>query len=159
MEFEKQSIEEDMKKRLLNSSVFSSEKQSSNLFWVHKNIEVFKEDFNNLWIISRLFVFDNWKEIKQTLEEWFNSKLIINPLFAENALIKLDQGSIEDFIEKPEKWQELGPFHLKFERRNKFIHSRPKSIKGFGGWLRIKNLPLDYWCKLRGIFVVLCLPQ
>lgn len=107
MEFEKQSIEEDMKKRLLNSSVFSSEKQSSNLFWVHKNIEVFKEDFNNLWIISRLFVFDNWKEIKQTLEEWFNSKLIINPLFAENALIKLDQGSIEDFIEKPEKWQEL----------------------------------------------------
>lgn len=68
-------------------------------------------EYDNLWIISRLFVFDDWREIKQTLEEWFNTKLIIKPLFEENALIKLDQGLIENYIEKSGKsgkWQEFG---------------------------------------------------
>ena len=38
----------------------------------------------------------------------------------------------------------LGNFHLKFERWNNFNHSRPLVQKGYGGWLKIKNL---HWCR------------
>ena len=39
----------------------------------------------------------------------------------------------------------MGPFHLKFEKWSKSKHSRPSVIEGYGGWIKIKNLPLDYW--------------
>ena len=71
--------------------------------------------------------------------------MIINLLFAENALIKLAKGSLEEFVGKEEVWQVMGHFHLKFEKLSKSKHSRPSVIGGYGGWIKIKNLPLDYW--------------
>ena len=65
-------------------------------------------------------------------------------LFNENGPISLDQGSIKDPICNEGKWQALSSFHLKFERWDKHKHSRPLTMKGYGGWLKIKNLPLDY---------------
>lgn len=73
--------------------------------------------------------------------------IIINPMFAENALIKLDQGSFEELIRNLGKWQEIKSFHLKFEKWDKLTHNRPLYSKGYGGWISIKNLPLDYWNK------------
>ena len=32
----------------------------------------FKRDIDDLWIISRLFAFDDWKEIRKTLRIFFN---------------------------------------------------------------------------------------
>lgn len=61
--------------------------------------------------------------------------------------ISIDQRVIEDFISESGKWQAMGSFHLKFENWDIFKRNRPKVVKGFGGWLRIKNLPLDYWCR------------
>lgn len=112
-----------------------------------KKTEVFKEDFSNLWIVTRLLEFNDRIEIAKTLIDYFQSKVIINPVFAENALIKLDQGSIGDLIEGQGRWHECGSFHLEFEKWNKFVHSRPLYSKGYGGWISIRNLPLDYWCK------------
>ncbi|TYJ98823.1 putative serine/threonine protein kinase IREH1 [Cucumis melo var. makuwa] len=68
----------------------------------------------------------------------------IVPLFDENALISLDQGSIKDFISGDGIWQSTGSFHHKFEKWDKLKHNQPLVMKGFGGWLIIKNLPLDY---------------
>ena len=68
-------------------------------------------------------------------------------MFDENALIKIDQGNLEELIEAPGKWKEFGPYHLLFNRWNKLLRSRPLIVKGFGGWIKIKNLPLDYWCR------------
>ncbi|TYJ98837.1 putative 3,4-dihydroxy-2-butanone kinase isoform X5 [Cucumis melo var. makuwa] len=45
------------------------------------------------------------------------------------------------------KWQTWGNFHLKIERWDNLKHSWPLVQKGYGGWLKIKNLPLDYWCR------------
>ena len=104
-----------------------------------------KEDFENLCILSRFFVFDDWKEIRKTMEDLFQSKIIINPLFVENALIKLDEGSLKEFVGKEAVWQVMGPFPLKFEKWSKSKHSRPSIIEGYGGWIKIKTLPLDYW--------------
>lgn len=92
-----------------------------------------------------MFVFNYWKDIAEVLKDYFQSNLIINPLFDEKALIKLDQGDLEGFIEAPEKWQSIGPFRLKFEKWDKFKHSWPLMMKGFGGCISNKNLPLDYW--------------
>ena len=83
------------------------------------------------------------------MEIYIQAKIIINPLFDNNALISLDQGSIGDIIIEAGRWQEMGSFYLKFEKWDKFKHSRPLVKKGFVGWLRIKNLPLDYcWRKM-----------
>ena len=65
-------------------------------------------------------------------------KIIIDQLFAENALIKLAKGSLEEFIRK-ELWQVMGPFHLKFEKWSKSKHSRPSIVEGYRGWIKIKT--------------------
>lgn len=87
---------------------------------------------------------DYWREIRKLLEIFFQTRIIINPLLDENALISLDQGLVEDFINEPERWQEMGPFHLKFEKWDRLKNSQPLVMKGCSRWLRIGNLPLDY---------------
>lgn len=72
---------------------------------------------------------------------------MINPLFADKALIRVTKGKIEDLIESPEKWFDYRKFHLLFEKWNPIQRSRPTLIKGFEGWISIKNLPLEYWSK------------
>lgn len=53
-----------------------------------KNHDVAKVNFENLWIVSKLFASDDWRVIQKQLEEFLQTKIIINPLFGENALIK-----------------------------------------------------------------------
>ena len=65
-------------------------------------------------------------------------------MFSKNTLIKLGEGSLEEFVGKEELWQVMGPFLLRFEKWSKSKHSRPSVIEGYGGWIQIK-LPLDYW--------------
>lgn len=77
------------------SSVLKTEKQSQ---WVNKNTEVIRAKFEHLRIVTRLFAFDNWREIQKMLKIYFQAKIIINPLFDKNALISLDLGLIEDFF-------------------------------------------------------------
>lgn len=55
-------------------------------------------------------VFNDRKEIAKVLEDLLQTKVIINHLFAENALIKLEDGTLEDFIEVLGKWQVMGSF-------------------------------------------------
>lgn len=59
----------------LNSSVLTPKKQSKIQCWIRKENEVLKEDFDNLWVVSRLFAFDEWKDIVSFLEEFIKSKL------------------------------------------------------------------------------------
>ena len=91
-------------------------------------------------LISKLFASDDWRLIRKRLEEFFQRKIVINPLFDENALISIDQGSIINFIREEGKWQACGNFHLKFERWDNIKHSRPLVLKGYDGWLKIKDL-------------------
>lgn len=41
---------------------------------IHKISEVFREDFSSLWVITRLFPFNDWKDIAKKLEEHSHSK-------------------------------------------------------------------------------------
>lgn len=85
---------------------------------------------------------------KKLKKHWRNgSKQNLSSIHCLPRMRWYRQGSVEDFIQDSGKWQEIGPFHLKFEKWNKFKHSIPKVMKGFGGWIKIRNLPLDYWCK------------
>ena len=44
----------------IHSFVLEPEKQSMDCHWIHKNPEVCKVDFNNLWTVTGLFEFDEW---------------------------------------------------------------------------------------------------
>ncbi|TYJ98681.1 protein CHROMATIN REMODELING 20 isoform X4 [Cucumis melo var. makuwa] len=66
---------------------------------------------------------------------------------AENALIRLSYGILEELTERPGKWQAFGNFHLKFEKWNKMKHNHPNVVCGYWGWISMRNLPLDYWCR------------
>ena len=48
-----------------------------------------------------------------------------NKLFAEKVLIDIHQLFLNEVIEQPRKWQNIGAFHLKFDKWDKLIHSRP----------------------------------
>lgn len=64
-----------------------------------------------------------WKEIAKLLEELFKTKVIINPLFTDKALTKIDKGQPQDLIE------------AQANGRNavlKFHHSWPVLMKAFG---------------------------
>ena len=111
--------------------------------WLIKNHEVVKVDFENLWIIIKLFASDAWRLIRKQLETLYQSKIIINPLYDDNALISFDKIPSKDLIGKEKKWQAWGEFHIKFEKWDSVRHSRPLVLKGFGGWMKIKNLPLE----------------
>ena len=80
--------------------------------WLIKNHEVAKVNFDNLWIISKLFASNDWGLIHKRLEKIFQTNIVINPLFDENALISFDQGSISDFIGEERKWQAWGISNL-----------------------------------------------
>lgn len=54
------------------------EKQSAHKYWVRKCDEVLREDFNKLWIITRLIVFDDCNKTTRFLESLFQL-IIINP--------------------------------------------------------------------------------
>lgn len=49
-------------------------------------------------------MFNDWKDIVKTLVDFFQTKVIINPLFAKNALIKFDHGNLDELINFPGKW-------------------------------------------------------
>ena len=91
--------------------------------WVIRNFEVIPTNFENLRITTKLFAFDDWKRIRKMLKNYFQAKIVINPLIDENALISFDQGSIKDLINNEGKWQAMGSFHLNFERWDKHKQS------------------------------------
>lgn len=96
-------LSKDKQNEPQKGSVLQAEKQSMGAHWIQKNQEVFKKDFSNLWVILRLFMFNEWNTIKDLVEYLFNAKFIINHLFSDKALIKCDKGQLEDWIEAPEK--------------------------------------------------------
>ena len=90
---------------------------------------------------------NDWRDIIKFLEEHFQINISFNPLFEDKALIRSSSGKLEDLIEKPGKSKCYGLFYLLFEKWNKLKHGRPEFIRGFGRWISIENLLLDYWTK------------
>ena len=58
-------------------SFFDTTKQSTCKYLVIENPVFFKVDFDNLWVVSKLFEFDSWVKINEALELFFDLKVII----------------------------------------------------------------------------------
>ena len=95
--------------------MFKLAKQSQ---WEIRKSEVIRTNYDHIWIVTRLFAFDDWKEIWKILETYFGTSIIINPLYDENSLISIGWALIEDFITEVERWQAMGSFHLKFSSKS-----------------------------------------
>lgn len=64
------------------------------------------------------------------LEDYFQSKILISPFMANNALIKLDHSFVDMDFDR--KWKIIGNFHLKVENWSHKVYSHPKFILGYG---------------------------
>lgn len=42
-------------------------------------------------------------------------------------------------------WVTVGPYYVRFEKWNNDLHSMPKFIASYGGWLRFRGIPLHAW--------------
>ncbi|TYJ99818.1 kinesin heavy chain-like [Cucumis melo var. makuwa] len=84
--------------------------------WVIRNAEVATTNFESLWIVTKVFAFDDWQMIRKSLEEYFQAKIVINPLFGENAFISIDQDSIKDRICEEGKWQAMGEARIQVKQ-------------------------------------------
>lgn len=70
----KQSMESLGFSRLKHGPILVPDRQSKFRYWVLKNSDVIQEDFSNLWIVSRLFEFNEWLEIAKILKDYFQSR-------------------------------------------------------------------------------------
>lgn len=127
-----------------NSHILSSANCSS--FWVKKDSEVLDLNLNSLLAVSRLFAHYSWSDVKESLEEFFQSQVFINPFMDDKALIKVKKDL--DPCLKICKWKIIGRMHLKLDHWSNRVHSKPEFLKCYGGWVRIRNLPLAYWKSL-----------
>lgn len=79
-----------MAKALINSCQVTGGRQSVEHFeqqyWVRKSDDILKEDFNYLWVLPSLFVFDDWKDISTFLEDLFANKAITKVTFPKVSL-------------------------------------------------------------------------
>lgn len=120
------------------------------MFFGYKRIrKFFSKIFTNYGLSRDCLLLMTGKRLERVLEVYFNTKINIKPLFAEYAMISLDQTSIEDFIDKKENDKKSSCSIFLFKKWNKFKHSRlgVGVLKGFGSWKKIRNLPLDYWSR------------
>ena len=82
-------------------------------------------------VITRLFEINDWKDIKNVLEDHFHSKITINTLFANKAIIKSSLCNLKDKVGSSIKWQRYGLFHILVEKRNGSKHSKPDVVKDY----------------------------
>lgn len=107
---------------------------------MRKDHEVIQLEFDDLWVISRLFAHIDWKKIAG-LEDHFKTKVLINPLFDDKVSINVVNGILTNFIDSPRKRTIFKDFHLHFEKWNSRLHCHPRFIKGYGGWISIEVYP------------------
>ncbi|TYK04254.1 mitotic spindle checkpoint protein mad1 [Cucumis melo var. makuwa] len=46
---------------------------------------------------------------------------------------------------KNKGWNIVGPYYDKFEMWSKVLHADPKLIPSYGGWIRVRGIPLHLW--------------
>lgn len=79
--------------------------------WLIKNHEVVKVNFENLWIITKLFASDDWKLIRKWLEVLFQTKIVIFEVIGDHFGGLLDIASKTlSLINVSEPWIQVKNF-------------------------------------------------
>lgn len=63
----------------------------SSSIWVKKEKDMLNINFKSLLVVTKLMEFYSWKEVKSTIEDFFQVSISINPYLADKALIKLNK--------------------------------------------------------------------
>lgn len=98
--------------RIQTKLKISKVNQSSHSFWIKKEKEILDLNFSSL-LVTRLMEFYSWPNIKPTLEDFFQTYILINPFFVDKALIEINKEIDPKCLDC--KWKQYGRLHLKIE--------------------------------------------
>ena len=80
-------------------------------FWVRKEIEVLDLHLDLSSVVTRLMPHHSREEVKEVLEEYFQSRVVINPFMDGKAMFKCERNF--SGIAIPGKWLNYGNLFLK----------------------------------------------
>lgn len=101
--------------QVTNSIVPKSKHTTASIasFWVKKESEVLNLNLKSLFVVSRLFAHYSWKEVKESLEEFLQTQISLNPFMEDKALLKARNDSI--LCKNVGRWKLFGKLYSKVD--------------------------------------------
>lgn len=107
--------------------------------------EVKSIDWEQVIVITKRDFHDDWGRILEILQQQVEEPFIINPFQPDKALLKCPSKELAELLTKNRGWVSFGPIILKVEKWDRMQHSRIMCVPSYGGWIKIRNLPLHLW--------------
>ncbi|MDO7987390.1 DUF4283 domain-containing protein [Sweet potato little leaf phytoplasma] len=97
-------------------------------------------------MVTKRDLHDDWGRILDIMQRQLDAPLIINPFHPDKALLKCPSEELVELLSKNKGWVSFGSLILKIERWDSERHSRISCVPCYGGWVQIRNLPLQLCC-------------
>uniref|UniRef100_A0A9I9CJ01 DUF4283 domain-containing protein n=1 Tax=Cucumis melo TaxID=3656 RepID=A0A9I9CJ01_CUCME len=105
----------------------------------------FSFEWERTVVLTRRFFHDDWEKIVEKLNEQLDTTVRYKPFHADKALICFKNEEQANLICKNKGWTTVGRFYVKFEEWNQKAHASPKVIPSYGGWIKVRGVPLHAW--------------
>nr|ADN33672.1 hypothetical protein [Cucumis melo subsp. melo] len=96
-------------------------------------------------VLTRRYFHDDWEKIVEKLNEQLDTTVSYKPFHANKALICFKDFEQANLICKNKGWTTVGRFYVKFEEWNQKDHASPKFVPSYGGWIKVRAVPLHAW--------------
>ncbi|KAA0044333.1 hypothetical protein E6C27_scaffold46G00570 [Cucumis melo var. makuwa] len=105
----------------------------------------FSFEWERTVVLTRRFFHDDWEKIVEKLNEQLDTTVRYKPFHTDKALICFKNVEQANLICKNKGWTTVGRFYVKFEEWNQKAHASPKVIPSYGGWIKVRGVPLHAW--------------
>ncbi|TYK05762.1 cleavage and polyadenylation specificity factor subunit 1 [Cucumis melo var. makuwa] len=102
-------------------------------------------DWNKIVVLTRRYFHDDWEKIVEKLKDQLDHPISYKPFHADKALIFFKDKEQANLICKNKGWTTVGWFYVKFEEWNQKAHASSKVVPSYGGWIKVRGIPLHAW--------------
>ncbi|KAA0040039.1 hypothetical protein E6C27_scaffold366G00060 [Cucumis melo var. makuwa] len=128
-----------------SSSDEESNSRTENIKKTGKSNTTFSFDWERTAVLTRRYFHDDWERIVEKLNEQLDTTVRYKPFHADKALIYFKNEEQAKLLCKNKGWTTVGRFYVKFEEWSQKTHASPKVIPSYGGWIKVRGVPLHAW--------------
>ncbi|TYK24535.1 hypothetical protein E5676_scaffold266G00770 [Cucumis melo var. makuwa] len=128
-----------------SSSDEESSSRTVNIKKTGKSNTIFSFEWERTVVLTRRFFHDDWERIVEKLNEQLDTTVRYKPFHADKALIYFKNEEQAKLLCKNKGWTTVGRFYVKFEEWSQKTHASPKVIPSYGGWIKVRGVPLHAW--------------